>query len=73
MRNEEHKRNENRKDAEKVVNKYKRYCERNSQPKVYIHMVNMYITRIQKKPMYTHLLIKTQVSEYENNCTNFNK
>ena len=58
MRNEKHKANENRKDAEKTVNKYRRYCDRNRKPKVYTHMLTMYITRIKKKPMYTHLLLK---------------
>jgi len=60
MRNEKHKKNENIKDAEKIINKYKRYCERNQQPKIFTHMLTMYITRINKKPMYTQLLIKSK-------------
>lgn len=58
MRSERHKTCENRKDAEKVVNKYRRYCDRTKQPKIYIHMITMYVSRINKKPMYTQLLIK---------------
>ena len=37
MQSEIHKYNEFRKDAEKVVNKYKRYCDRNNKPKIYMN------------------------------------
>lgn len=65
MRSEKHKANENKKDAEKIVNKYKRYCDRNTQPKIYLHMVTMYVTRMHKKPMYTRLLIKNKEEKDE--------
>lgn len=59
MRNEMHKQNEIKKDAEKVVNKYKRYCERNKITKNYIHMITLYVSTVQKRPMYMHLIHKT--------------
>ena len=62
---EKHKANENRKDAEKIVNKYKRYCDRNNQPKVYTHMLTMYLNRMNKKPMYTKLLLKDKDKKEE--------
>tara|TARA_B100000674_G_scaffold238136_1_gene195685 strand:+ start:9630 stop:10229 length:600 start_codon:yes stop_codon:yes gene_type:complete len=65
MRSEKHKANENRKDAEKIVNKYKRYCDRNNQPKVYTHMLTMYLNRMNKKPMYTKLLLKDKDKKQE--------
>ena len=65
MRNEMHKCNENRKDAEKVVNKYKRYCDRNNIVKNYIHMITLYISSIQKRPLYTNLIKKTDDQQAE--------
>lgn len=65
MRSERYKTLENKKDAEKIVNKYKRYCDRNNQPKVYVNMVMLYITRINRKPMYTKLLLKNQEEKEE--------
>jgi hypothetical protein len=65
MRNEMHKQNENRKEAEKCVNKYRRYCERKGIPKNYIHMVTLYISSVKKKPQYTHLLHKTNEERQE--------
>lgn len=59
MLNEMHKAQENKKDAEKVVNKYKRYCDRHSLTKNYMHMVTLYVSSINKRPLYTHLIIKT--------------
>ena len=65
MRNEMHKCHENRKDAEKVVNKYKRYCDRNNIVKNYIHMITLYISSIQKRPLYTNLIKKTDDQQAE--------
>ena len=65
MRNEMHKSNENRKDAEKTVNKYKRYCDRNNITKNYIHMVTLYISAIQKRPLYIELIKKTDAQKKE--------
>ena len=65
MRNERHKLNENKKDAEKIVNKYKRHCERFKKPKIFVHMATMYITRMNKKPLCTQLLCKTELEKEE--------
>ena len=59
MRSELHKQREAEREAEKCVNKYKRYCERKSIPKNYIHMITLYISSMKKKPQYTHLLMKS--------------
>ena len=58
MKNEEHKVNDLKRDAEKTVNKYKRYCERNKIPKNYIHMITMYISKVKNKHRFIHLIKK---------------
>lgn len=65
MRNEMHKCNENKKDAEKVVNKYKRYCDRNNLTKNYMHMITLYISSIKKRPLYTELIKKTEAQQLD--------
>lgn len=59
LNNERNKLRDNKKEAEKSVNKYKRWCERNNQTIVYIHMITLYGNKKAKRPLYTHLLIKT--------------
>jgi len=60
MQNEIHKHKENMKEAEKCVNKYRRYCDRKGQPKNYIHMVTLYVSAMKKRPQYTHFLMKSE-------------
>lgn len=45
--------------AEKLVNKYKRHCEKNKVPIVYIHAYTIYINSIQSRPTRIHLLQKS--------------
>lgn len=65
MRNEIHKQNEIKRDAEKVVNKYKRYCDRNNITKNYIHMITLYESTVQKRPLHMHLINKTEEQQEE--------
>lgn len=63
MKSELHKHNELRKESEKVVNKYRRYCERNNQPKAYITSLTLYLHQMKKKPMFTHLVMKSKTEQ----------
>lgn len=65
MRSELHKKREAEKEAEKAVNKYKRYCEKKKIAKNYIHMVTIYIGSIRKKSQNVHLLLKTDEEKEE--------
>ena len=60
MQSEEHKYREKKKHAEKVVNKYRRYCDRSKRPKNYIHILTIYIHTLQKKQSFTSLICKTK-------------
>ena len=40
---------EQQKEAEKIVSKYKRHCERTNIPKNYIHMLSIYANQIKKR------------------------
>jgi hypothetical protein len=65
MMAEMHKRNEYKKDSEKIVNKYRRYCERTSKPKVYMHSLTLYIHNMKRKPMFTRLIAKSREEQVE--------
>jgi hypothetical protein len=65
MQNELHKKREAEREAEKCVNKYKRYCEKKSIPKNYVHMLTIYMTSINKKPQNIQLLLKTKDEKEE--------
>jgi len=60
MQSELHKYNELKKESEKVVNKYRRYCDRNQRPKVYITSLTLYMHQMKKRPMFTHLIVKSK-------------
>jgi len=60
MQSEEYKYNELRKESQKVVNKYRRYCEKSSKPKVYLTSLTLYIHQMKRKPMFTHLVSKNK-------------
>ena len=60
MQSELHKYNELRKESEKVVNKYRRFCDRNNMPKAYITSFTLYLHQMKKKPMFTHLVMKSK-------------
>ena len=70
MDSEKHKYIELCKESQKTVNKYRRFCERNTQPKCYLTSLTLYIHQMKRKPMFTHLIQKTKeeqkriVSEY---------
>ena len=55
-----HKITELRRDAEKLINKYKRSSEKNRVPKNYISMVTIYLNIMKKRPSKVALLDKTQ-------------
>lgn len=57
---EMHKRKEYKKESEKIVNKYRRYCERSNKPKVYLHSLTLYIHNIKRKPIFTRLIAKSK-------------
>ena len=57
---EEHKIREYRKESEKTVNKYRRYCEKSDRPKIYIQALTLYVHTMQKKPIFTRLLKKNK-------------
>lgn len=65
MQSEKCKHNELRKESQKVVNKYRRYCEKSSQPKVYLTSLTLYIHQMKRKPMFTHLITKTKEEQDE--------
>lgn len=65
MLSEIHKYNEFRKESEKVVNKYRRYCDRTSRPKCYMHSLTLYIHTMKKKPMFTQLIMKSKEEQKE--------
>jgi len=60
MQCEEHKYREKKKHAEKVVNKYRRYCDRQNKPKNYIHILTIYIHALNQKQTFTSLICKTK-------------
>jgi len=60
MNSETHKLTELERDAEKMVNKYKRHAEKINMPKNYITMATIYLNQIKKRPPRLHLLKKTQ-------------
>jgi len=62
---ERHKIREYRKESEKCVNKYKRYCDKQGKPKVYVHALTLYIYTMKKKPIFTRLLNKTKEQQLE--------
>jgi hypothetical protein len=55
-----HKLTELRRDAEKLVNKYKRHSEKNNRPKNYIQMITIYLNQMRKRPSRLEFLEKTQ-------------
>lgn len=55
-----HKITELRRDAEKLVNKYKRHAEKSGRPKSYISMITIYLNQMKKRPSKLRLLQKTQ-------------
>ena len=57
---ENHKLTELERDAEKMVNKYKRHTEKMGRPKNYISMATIYLNQIKKRPSRLNLLQKTQ-------------
>lgn len=65
MQSEIHKFKELQKDSQKVVNKYRRFCERNKQPKCYLTSLTLYIHQMKRKPMFTHLISKTKQEREE--------
>lgn len=66
MNCEKKKFNEAQKEAEKIVSKYKRHCEKNNIHKNYIHMLMIYANQIKKRPLYTQYIMipKEQQQEY---------
>lgn len=60
LNSENHKLTELERDAEKMVNKYKRQTEKLNMPKNYISMATIYLNQIKKRPPRMHLLRKTQ-------------
>jgi len=65
MQSEMHKHREGRKESEKVVNKYRRYCDRNEKPRVYMNSVVLYMHTMKRKPMFTRLILKTPDDQEE--------
>ncbi len=59
INSENHKLKELERDAEKMVNKYKRHAEKTHVPKNYISMATIYLNQIKKRPPRLHLLKKT--------------
>lgn len=55
-----HKLTDLRRDAEKLVNKYKRHSEKSKRPKNYITMITIYLNQMKKRPSKVSLLEKTQ-------------
>lgn len=55
-----HKLTELKRDAEKLVNKYKRYTEKRGERKNYINMMTIYINTMKKRPMRIKLLEQTK-------------
>ena len=57
---------ESQKEAEKIVSKYKRHCEKNNLTKNYIHMLTIYVNQIKKRPLYTQYILipKEKQEEY---------
>ena len=53
---ENHKLTELERDAEKMVNKYKRHIEKIGRPKNYISMITIYMNQIKKRPSRLNLL-----------------
>ena len=58
--NEGRKSNEVIERSKKIVNKYRRHCERNKITKNYMHMITMYIANKQKRPNSLHIIQKTK-------------
>jgi len=48
---------EAKKEAEKIVSKYKRHCDKNNITKNYIHMLTIYVNQIKKRPLYTQFIL----------------
>jgi hypothetical protein len=57
MECEKKKFREQQKEAEKIVSKYKRHCEKQNIPKNYIHMLSIYANQIKKRPLYTQFIM----------------
>lgn len=55
-----HKLTELRRDAEKLINKYKRHSEKNKRPKNYIQMITIYLNQMKKRPSKLKMLEKCQ-------------
>ena len=55
-----HKLTELKRDAEKLVNKYKRHSEKNKRPKNYLTMITIYLNQMNKRPSKIQMLEKTQ-------------
>lgn len=58
FQSERHKFMESRREAEKAVNKYRRYCDKNNRPKIYTDQSTIYAHVLQKRPSFIHLIIK---------------
>lgn len=65
LKSEIHKIAETKKDAEKIVNKYKRYNDKNGLVKNYIHMYTIYLNQMKKRPSNAHLITKTSSEQHE--------
>ena len=56
FQSERYKMNETQKEAEKLVGKYRRHCEKNKMIKNYMHMITIYKNRLNRKNHYLHLI-----------------
>lgn len=63
IRNERRKIDDVRKEADKLVNRYKRYTERHKQPLIYMNMITIYVAHIKKKPSHAHLIYKSKTEQ----------
>lgn len=54
---ERKKMREAQKEAEKIVSKYKRHCEKNNITKNYVHMMTIYVNQVKKRPLYTQFIM----------------
>lgn len=62
-RSEIHKLSELKKDAEKIVNKYRRYNDKHNLVKNYIHMYTIYLNQMKKRPSNAFLISKTPLEQ----------
>ena len=65
IKSERQKYNEAKKDSDKAIGKYRRHCEKKNIPKTYMHMVTIWVNRMQKKQNNSRFIIKSVEEQAE--------